>query len=352
MRRLAAGYLALLALLAGCGKAPRPALLVSPSFYYWKTQVKLGADDMAYFQKMGVGRLYLRLFDLAWDDRNRRAVPLGVVRGLEKCAYEGEWVPVVYLKQDLLARATKAGLKALPRQVLRGIAARLPARVRAKVREIQFDCDWTPQTRVAYFGFLKAVEKEAAKVFPTAEISATLRLHQVKYLSVSGVPPVGRATLMIYHTGSPLEPNGRSAILDPREAASYLGGLKEYPLKLDVALPAFSWAVQFNSHGRPLRIINDAGEEDLRAAGVDFAPEGRRGYRAKADFLFKGVRVVKGDLWRVDQPSLDDCRQAFSDAAAKLKPGPLHLIFFSYDPNQLRRLTNGNPENIGKVYLP
>ena len=48
-------------------------------------------------------------------------------------------------------------------------------------------------------------------------MSATIRLHQVKYRADTGVPPVDRGMLMAYNLLPPDQAGERSSILDNRE---------------------------------------------------------------------------------------------------------------------------------------
>ncbi len=74
-------------------------------------------------------------------------------------------------------------------------------------------------------------------------LSATIRLHQVKYFETTGVPPVKSGMLMFYNTGDLENPSEENSILNIETAELYLSGLEDYPMQLDIVLPLFSWAV-------------------------------------------------------------------------------------------------------------
>ncbi len=68
-------------------------------------------------------------------------------------------------------------------------------------REIQIDCDWTERTRNAYFQLLTALKREP---FLQGKIlSATIRLHQVKYVQRSGIPPADRGRVCFFLLDAP-----------------------------------------------------------------------------------------------------------------------------------------------------
>jgi hypothetical protein len=117
------------------------------------------------------------------------------------------------------------------------------------VRELQIDCDWTDLTRAAFFDFVTElrvlVHREGAL------LSATIRLHQVKYRERTGVPPVDRGMLMFYNMGGITADADTRSIFDRARAESYLARLPEYPLPLDAALPIWSWTV----HTRGDRVV-------------------------------------------------------------------------------------------------
>lgn len=109
----------------------------------------------------------------------------------------------------------------------------------------QFDCDWTPSTRTAFFSFLQKIRLYLP---PDNQLSATIRLHQYKFPKQTGVPPVDRGMLMLYNTGDLDDPAETNSIFKTTDAQRYLiGAPARYALPLDVALPIFSWALVFRN---------------------------------------------------------------------------------------------------------
>ena len=80
--------------------------------------------------------------------------------------------------------------------------------------EVQFDCDWTQITKNNFFYFLSYFKKQLAnRISMTTPdplrdlqtepvVSATIRLHQLKFPEKTGVPPVDKGMLMFYNTGN------------------------------------------------------------------------------------------------------------------------------------------------------
>ena len=103
-----------------------------------------------------------------------------------------------------------------------------------QTRTIQFDCDWTEETKDNYFGFLRQYRLLSGNV-----ISAAIRLHQLKYSDSTGIPPVDYGVLLYYNTGNDDEGEDRS-IYERSMTHRYTPSLRSYPLTLDIALPIFS----------------------------------------------------------------------------------------------------------------
>ena len=66
-------------------------------------------------------------------------------------------------------------------------------------------------------------------------LSATIRLHQLKFIGESGIPPVDKGLLMCYNMGDLHRLRISNSILETAELKKYIKQLSVYPLKLDVA---------------------------------------------------------------------------------------------------------------------
>jgi hypothetical protein len=71
-------------------------------------------------------------------------------------------------------------------------------------------------------------------------------------------PPADYGVLMVYNTGNPQQHPERNPILDLRDVKPYLRWLKDYPLPMAAAYPAFSWLR--NVHGIYITHTSDADE--------------------------------------------------------------------------------------------
>jgi len=153
-------------------------------------------------------------------------------------------------------------------------------------RELQVDCDWTDTTKGAYFELLRQLKGPVA-------LSATIRLHQIKYRERTGVPPVERGMLMFYNMGKfSADPEAR-AIFDVDAAQRYLARIADYPLPLDAALPIWSWTLQLRDD-RVVDLLQSTDPDEL--ATLDFLrPLAPDRYVATRNAFLHGVLLREGD---------------------------------------------------------
>lgn len=116
--------------------------------------------------------------------------------------------------------------------------------------EIQIDCDWTLASRDKYMDFVTQLKHKSNK-----KLSATIRLHQIKYFKKTGVPLVDYGVLMYCNMGH-IAADSMNSIYDRKTGQGYLKNLEDYPLRLEVALPVFSWAI----HIRRQKVMGVAGK--------------------------------------------------------------------------------------------
>jgi hypothetical protein len=210
--------------------------------------------------------------------------------------------------------------------------------------EVQVDCDWTDRTRQAFFTFCRTLRSLTAG--DHAILSATIRLHQVKYSDRVGVPPVDRGMLMFYNLGHLTADNARSSIFNVEDAQRYTASLDTYPLPLDGALAIFSWAV----HGRSGRVVGLIEKPDptalSRTAGV--APQDAEHYRAAQATLVQGSYLQEGDTLRLESMTPSLARQAGALLGQHFHPSaPFTLALFDLDE---RNLTTYAPQDLEALY--
>ena len=156
-----------------CQHAPRN---VTMAFYHWKTTV-----DTTDFKNIKKEKIYVRLFDVDWDEATNQPKPLAELRGFGKFQSFKTIVPVVFLTNKTFSQILDYQIDTLVLRVFEKISKNTEG---ALFDEIQFDCDWAATTQVRYFSFLKKIKT----LFLNKKISATIRLHQIKFMEKTGVP--------------------------------------------------------------------------------------------------------------------------------------------------------------------
>jgi hypothetical protein len=232
------------------GPAPRRA------FYYWRTTLSIGEAEQKALTELSIDRVYVRMFDVVWQDGAAR-----LVGKLERAAGSaGElrlaWVPVVFVREEVLRQLSEEQRAQLAAELWREVAAIASGFPRAP-EELQLDCDWTDRSQQAFFALAREVKRQSG-----LRLSATIRLHQVKYRERTGVPPVERGMLMFYNMGEISAAAGARSIYDAATAERYLARLAEYPLPLDVALPIWSWTLHARD-GRVIDVLQSTDPEEL-----------------------------------------------------------------------------------------
>src|SRR5690606_21707520 len=200
--------------LAACHHGKTPDI----SFYYWKTAFEIGDIERKVITENEVSRLYVRYFDVGME--NGESAPIGILH-VDSFPAGITIIPVVFIKNEVF----KHPQDSLAIQVQQLITA-INNKTGISPQEVQFDCDWTETTKDAYFSFLRTFKKESGLA-----LSATIRLHQLKYRTRSGIPPADRGVLMYYNMGK--IGGATNSVYDKETAARYTGFLRSYPLPLD-----------------------------------------------------------------------------------------------------------------------
>ncbi|THU37100.1 hypothetical protein FAM09_19300 [Niastella caeni] len=235
-------FLLSLMLLAACRQHKRPI-----SFYYWKTQFSLNEYERNVLRENEAQTLYVRYFDVDFKPEDNEPVPVSPIQ-LDTSIHNFNVIPVVFIKNRTFERLKATDLTALVRKVFY-LIIQINQKQRFQTHEIQFDCDWTERTRDIFFQFIQQYREMAGET-----VSATIRLHQVKYKERTGVPPVDYGVLMYYNMGA-INGDNNNSIYERSVANRYNSYIKSYPLKLHAALPVFSWALKLRN-GKVVELLN------------------------------------------------------------------------------------------------
>ncbi len=323
------------------------------SFCYWDTTYKL---DTALYQEYGVNHLFLRYFDVDWDESSHSARPIATLSSSD--SIPDTFTPVVYMTNIVFEKSTPGDLDSLANRISRRIKSvnldfenvirngshvnwddsiackNIKARFAQKYTHVLIDCDWTEGTKEAFFNFVHLIKK----AIPDKEIQVTLRLWQYKYRTKAGIPPVDRCLLMCYNMQMANDYSVTNSIATQDELRKYIQGEK-YPLKLDVALPVFSWALLFRNQ-KSIGIIGNADSQDFRNDIENYKSMSHNHYTLLNDRVIGKIFARRGDEIRVEAVSPNNLvemarylnKQLGTDAARK-------VTFFAWNRSYLKNYT-------------
>ncbi len=311
-------------LFLGCNSSSKKSPI---DFYYWRSHYSVNETEKKAVDSLKVENVYVRFFDV--DKMVNHIQPVGIIQNFDAAKLHVNYVPTVFITNRTFLDTPKEQVKLLAKNVSNFINETAKKGQLNQFNEIQIDCDWTTSTRENYFYFLNELKRTSGK-----KLSATLRLHQVKYKEKEGIPPLDKMVLMCYATENPTEQSERNSILDINIAKDYLQNLERYPIKLDVALPIYSWAIVTNHLGK-VKLVNSFSEQDLIGQPVKKIREGF--YEVQDDFFVEKFYVSKGFTIKVEtiSPELLVEMKAFLDS--KLKDD-YRLIYYHLDSKFLNTI--------------
>lgn len=309
-------YIVLILLLASCNQAEKPLI----AFYYWKTNFSLSAIEKETLQDSGVQKIYIRYFDIDLHPKTNKAFPVSPVQFSTRPSVK-IIVPVVYIKNKVMLK-TDFDSKKLARQIYDFISL-INSKNKLSCQEIQIDCDWTLESKTNYLQFIEDFKRLSDK-----KLSATIRLHQVKYFEKTKIPNVDSAVLMYYNMGT-IAVNSLNSIYNQDIAARYIKSLKKYPLALDFALPIFSWGIHI-SDGKVVGLRSKMTASDLQLDS-NFKLENSNSFRVIHPNYRKGTFYKKDDIVKIEAVSAADLKEMARDLKENSAANPKEIIFYDLD---------------------
>ena len=325
--------------------------VVERSFYYWKSVLKLSAFEEQRLHDLHITTLYVKFFDVGWDVTTNAAVPLAKLQAPHfKLQNDIAIVPVVFITNECIQKIDSAAVGGLAAKIysltkeIRNANNWQYTKHLDGINEIQIDCDWTAATKNKYFKLLKILSEQVCNDGGgyTCTISCTIRLHQIKYLLKTGVPPVKKGLLMCYNMGNLKDPATKNSILETEELKKYLGNLASYPLPLDVALPLFDWKVLFRNNiysglveNLPDAVFNNA-----------FALQKENRWEIVKDTLLQGYDLKKGDMIRNEKSDYHEVLSAAGEINKQLQNTALRVSLYHLDSLILNKYSLNEMEAI------
>ena len=332
---------ALSLILAGCSK--KQVHTIDPAFYFWQSNFDLSPNELNYLKELNVHKLYVRFFDVDWNPYLKTPMPAGDVRIVTDSLKNIEIVPAVFITNRTLSNINDTSIQNLAEKIFEKITGKLNEFKNPEVKEFQLDCDWTKKTKYKYFNLIEDIKKLSA--VKNISVTATIRLHQVKYFKLTGVPPVKRGMLMFYNMSDVLNFRTRNSIYDPEIAENYLTNFDEYPLQLDVVLPAFSWGVLFRGE-KIISIMNDLTKDEL-LKDPGFKKIDDTHFRVMKNKIFEGRHLFKFDTIRLEEITPEITKSAAGLIAPQIRNGSLTVAIYHLNKKLIK---NYEPKDIQNCF--
>lgn len=276
------------------------------SFYSWENS----------FEEQNINeKLYIKILDINFSTK------LELLKTNLKEPPK-DFIPVIYITNETMKNVDYSLVSKAILETLKNY----------KFDEIQIDCDWSLSTRSNYFNLLEDLKEKLNK-----KISATIRLHQIKYYAKTGIPPVDYGVLMYYNMSNIGDFNTKNSILDNEIAKKYHYNFDVYPLKLKLALPLYSQAIQFREE-KAISLFEGVKEKDFNN---DFEKLENNRYKVLNSHYFKGRYIYKDDIFRLENSNEQDIKIALKDFLDLSKNRYDEIIFYTlkyknkYDLNNL-----------------
>ncbi len=314
----------------------KAARQIERSFYYWKTHLHLSTLEKNSLDTLGIKTLYIKFFDVDWSSQQHKAIPIAKLTTNENSLnsirdkkYSNNFkftvIPTIFITNETFINIVTSAIKKLADDVIQLTTNTIATNAFNEIGGIQFDCDWTESSKEKYFLFLSYIKKNYAST--TLEISATIRLHQIKFLSKTGVPPVDKGMLMCYNMGNLKNPSTKNSIIETTEFKKYIGNLASYPLPLDIALPLFEWNVLFrkNMYNGILRDFSVA------AFSSSFTLKNENNFTILKDTILQGYQFLKDDVVRNEKSDYSNTLEVAKEINQRLKNTQLRVSLYHLD---------------------
>lgn len=313
----------------------------SRAMYYWKTSFQLSDFEKNWLQTHHIEQLWVRFFDVDWNATQQDAMPIGVLQWNDSLPINYPIVPVVFITNTCIRQLPDAQVGKLAFRIHQLVSQQqqfIPDSMR--VSAIQIDCDWTASTRTRYFALLDSLRL----LRPKDQFTATIRLHQLKQMSKTGVPPVDRGLLMVYNMGNLQQASARNSILDPADLMPYLDALPHYPIPLDMALPTFSWMLQFRGQ-QFVGILRDV-EADAVAKNAAFVSAGANRFAATTNTELNGYAIQSGDVLRWEDAPFENLVRVADELKKHWKNTPNWVALYHLDSIPLSKYRQHDLETV------
>jgi len=308
-------------LLISCSKNDKPII----AFYYWKTILKLSETEKEVLKDNNFSKLYIRYFDIGLHPKTTEPIPISPIHFQEDIT-KFDIVPVVFIQNKVMLKSN-LDVDDLAEKTIH-LVNEINSKNNIKSNEIQIDCDWSLASKDNYLKFIERFKKLSHR-----KLSATIRLHQVKYFKKTKIPNVDSGVLMFYNMGT-ISNDSLNSIYDKKIAEKYLESLKKYPLHLDFALPIYSWAI----HIRNRKVIGLRSKLNVNELKKDnnFQQIKTVFFKVKKPNYKNGFFYEEGDVLKIEAISAENLKEMGEELSENVAQTPNEIIFYDLDEFNLR----------------
>ena len=333
------------------------------SFCYWKTTFSFSPAEREMWKQVEANHLYIRYFDVDWNNNEQTTGPVGTILCSDTlpCAH---FTPCIFIANRVFEKSNRTDLDSLSLRIKRRMLDVNNSFARTNYSDLWYgadengtdnakelldkrysdvliDCDWTEKTSENFFYFLERLKKD----FPEKEITATLRLWQYKQHEKAGIPPVKRCLLMCYNMQTANDYNVENSIASLPELKKYVSGEK-YPLKLDVALPIFNWAVLFRNE-RYVGLLGEVSKTDFENNVLEYESAGENRYKLITDKVIGNFFARKGDEIRVEMITANELKKMSEHLKSEIDLAPdSRVTLFAWNEFYIKNYGTNEIKNI------
>jgi len=302
----------------------------SIAFYHWKAKADYTQLYDEAIKTTGAQTVYMHYFDIEsvrqanWSDDG--IYPTYVLKTVNKAYQNLNIIPVVFISNQVF-KTENLNINHLANKIEKLIDQISLKHFKKAIKQVQIDCDWSQSTKNEYFELLSLLQKHY-------ELDVTIRLHQIKYQDITGVPPVKKGTLMLYNVGD-LKNKDQNSILEASVVKQYINKSSSFPLTLNIALPLFSQTVVMNRSNK-VKLIKNTDRATLQNDS-HFKQVNPTNFMVLADTLYKGFYLSKGYNLKLEELSEDQIVESYAIIKhSKLKTDGL-LFYYLDDASLLNR---------------
>ncbi|MDR6737918.1 hypothetical protein [Sphingobacterium sp. 2149] len=311
-------------------------------FYFWKTVFQLDTVENRALEEIKAQSIYVRIMDIDFDPSGVQAVPISPITFTQPVPKEQQVIPVVFVNQRIFTEMDSLQIRGLANKIVPFIVAKIKQAGKENFKELQLDCDWTKTSRDKFFYLLTYLQQLPA--LKDILVSSTLRLHQVKNIVTSGVPPVRKVMLMCYNMGNLRQFGPQNSIINQKDLKTYLSGsLHNYPIEMDIALPIFQWFVVFRNNNY-IGISKHISEEEIKDASLFTHNPNTNLYILTKDL--PKANLKKDDIIRFESVNQEDLLQTAKFLKGELKGKEHRIIFYHLDQATLANHSNAELQKI------